>query len=407
MRVDIGDMVDPDLFWVAPARGSGRERLRRLENHLADFYNGQSLSDRDCYTPAILAEGQKVAVMSSRKYGLWQRAKVTSFAQYSAATAAVTKGCQRFVRPVGEQSRADLFLVDAGLTLKGVDVKERVRLLPTEDEDGVLKVEEAAFLVKLEGLLPIKRSIDFDFFTEDDHFRNAVSRQWNEVCVRMCRALSKTALSACFMANAGGGEVGVQVKGGHAIRVGQLTLELPLMLADNRLRPFTAYVTSGMWLNGERRFLDLNNCLVDSGFAVQGCRDEILSPGPAVQSNVQPVLTLLQERHATSDYQSFEVQQQQHPPSFWHNDFSWKSGSLENAGNRNNKTQKKAKMENLRRIKTLIDDSSTSAGHGNDDVTGNEETTDENSDVKFDEEEESGDNMEIIDGEKFYDCRDC
>ena len=48
-------------------------------------------------------------------------------------------------------------------------------------------------------------------------------------------------------------DVGLRVKGGNTIRVGKLVLELPLMIKpkhQERLMPYTSYITAGMWLQG-------------------------------------------------------------------------------------------------------------------------------------------------------------
>ena len=50
-------------------------------------------------------------------------------------------------------------------------------------------------------------------------------------------------------------DVGVCVKGGIPIRVGKIIFDLPLMIEakqQDKLRPYTSYITSGMWLQGRQ-----------------------------------------------------------------------------------------------------------------------------------------------------------
>jgi len=271
MNVLIGDVFDPALMWVAPVF---LDKVKDMEGRLSsDCMSGRLGHD----PPECIAIGLRVAVKSSRTFSLWQRGRITSVDHVAGA-----------MFQTNDRVKVDVFLVDAGKTIKNIDVTTRIRTLPEDFNQE----EDVAFLVSLEGLVPISKTCDY---TKRGQFRNTVSRTWNEHCTRMVHTLIKVSDRQVFYDSEV--DVGVRVKGGTTIRVGKLVLELPLMIKprhQERLKPYTPYITTGMWLQGERRLLNLNECLEGNDFAIKMKIEDVFSGC----TSLQPILTLLDEREA-------------------------------------------------------------------------------------------------------------
>jgi len=277
MNVLIGDVFDPAMMWVAPVEQQTTP-IKDMEWNLSTDGQSGRLGDEP---PDDVFPGLKVAVKSSRKVELWQRGKITSVDHIAGPT---------FHR--NDKVLVDVFLVDVGKTLKDVEVSSRIRSLP----DHYNEIEDSAFLVRLEGLMPICKSVDY---SKKGKFRNIISRTWNEHCLNMVFALIKVSDGQTFYDS--DVDLGVCVKGGYPIRVGKIVMELPLMIKNShqqRLKPYTSYITTGMWLQGERRLLNLNECLVENNFATKMKTEEIFSTG----ESLQPVLTLLDEKQGLNPY---------------------------------------------------------------------------------------------------------
>ena len=78
-------------------------------------------------------------------------------------------------------------------------------------------------------------------------------RTWNDLCLHMLVTLIKISDGQIFYDS--DVDVGVCVKGGIPIRVGKIVFDLPLMIEakqQDKLRPYTSYITSGMWLQGRQ-----------------------------------------------------------------------------------------------------------------------------------------------------------
>ena len=259
MEVFVGEMIDPSLFWVVPVVNSDNteaEAVYRLEQRLSALYKDHPGGERP-NPPKSLFRGLRVAVKSSRRASLWQRAEVLSVTEYPANF----ETCDP-----NPQIKADLFLIDVGKTLNGVDVDTRVRVLPPEYQEQ----DDLAFQFRLDGLVPIHRTMNLDMMGEQDHFKYAVASKWNEECIRMTYALIKTA-SSCY--------IKVHRHVDDNLRLGSLRFEFPLQFDVNEtiLYPFTRYIGFGMFLKDGKRFLDLNECLVENMFAVQLSQDDYFS----------------------------------------------------------------------------------------------------------------------------------
>lgn len=269
MNVLIGDVYDPALMWVAPVF---LDKVKDLERRLStDCMSGRFGFE----PPESITQGLRVAVKSSRKFSIWQRGRISSVDYVGGA-----------LFQTNDQIKVDVFLVDVGKTIKNIDVNTRIRTLSEEYS----KEEDVAFLVRLEGLVPISKTVDY---TRKGQFRDTVSRTWNEHCTHMVFTLIKVSDRQIFYDSEV--DVGVRVKGGNPIRVGKLVLELPLMIKpkhQERLKPYTPYITAGMWLQGERRLLNLNECLVENDFAIRMKSEDVFSGC----TSLQPILTLLDEK---------------------------------------------------------------------------------------------------------------
>jgi len=275
MEVLIGDVYDPATMWVAPVF---LDQVKDMETRLSSDLISGKFGDE---APDTLAIGLRVAVKSSRSLSLWQRAKILS----------VDHVVGRMF-DANDQIKVDVFLLDAGKTIKNIDVATRIRSLP-EEYNGY---EDKAFIVRLEGLVPIAKMADY---SRRGQFKTTVSRSWNEQCTQMVHALIKVSHRQIFQDSEV--DVGLRVKGGNTIRVGKLVLELPLMIKpkhQERLMPYTSYITAGMWLQGERRLLDLNQCLMENDFAIKIKNEEMFSNS----QSLQPILTLLDENEAENAY---------------------------------------------------------------------------------------------------------
>lgn len=143
MNVLIGDVFDPATFYVAPLIVEERDVIKEMEWDLSSLCQSGRLGDKG---PGGLAEGQRVAVKSSRRAALWQRGRIVCVDQVAGA------GFRR-----NDRVTVDVFLVDAGKTIKNVDINSRIRNLPERYNE----IEDAAFIVKLESLKPISKTVDF------------------------------------------------------------------------------------------------------------------------------------------------------------------------------------------------------------------------------------------------------
>jgi len=393
MNVLIGDVFDPAMMWVAPVEQHTITPIKDLEWNISKDCQSARLGDEP---PDDIFPGLRVAIKSSRKAALWQRGKISSVDHIAGPT---------FSR--NDKVLVDVFLVDVGKTLRNVDVASRIRPLPEHYNE----IEDSAFLVRLEGLMPICKSVDY---SKKGKFRNTISRTWNEHCLNMVFALIKVSDGQTFYDSEV--DLGVRVKGGYPIRVGKIVLELPLMIErkdQERLRPFTSYITAGMWLQGERRLLSLNECLVENNFATKMKTEEIFSTG----ESLQPILTLLDEKQGQNPYfssanTSSSVEGAGGDRGYRVRDF-WGDGggegSPDDTASEPTSTNRQHEMEG--RIRRLLDDIET---HQNPDpdpeedpfLNQGEEEEDTNEDhssgVHLDEDSFVIDS----DGERYYTCRE-
>jgi len=396
MNVLIGDVFDPATFYVAPLIVEERDVIKEMEWDLSSLCQSGRLGDKG---PAGLAEGQRVAVKSSRRAALWQRGRIVCVDQVAGA------GFRR-----NDRVTVDVFLVDVGKTIKNVDLNSRIRNLPKRYDE----IEDAAFVVRLEGLKPISKTVDF---TKRGRFRNTVSRTWNDLCLHMLVTLIKISDGQIFYDS--DVDVGVCVKGGIPIRVGKIIFDLPLMIEakqQDKLRPYTSYITSGMWLQGERRLLDLNQCLTANEFAVKMNADEMFSP---TTEALQPILTLLDEKKGQNPY--FSSRNTTSSSTYYDDDwykYSW--GCADEDGD--HETEAKAEREAARkvtedRIRQHLEDMEgyVPGEEGETDLEDDEVETSNvahitqttlSSGILVEEEDPNASFVVGSDGEKYYECRE-
>jgi len=381
MNVLIGDVINPATMWVAPVAPDIRTTpIKDMERNLSyDCQSGSLLDD-----PPDVSLDLRVAVKSSRRAALWQRGKITSV-DYTAGPT--------FSR--NDRVTVDVFLVDVGKELKNVDVATRIRSLP----DHFNELEDTAFVVRLDGLMPICKSVDY---SKKGKFRNTISRTWNEHCLHMVFALIKVGDGATFYDSEV--DLDVQIKGGYPIRVGKIVLELPLLIKpklQERLKPYTSNITAGMWLQGERRLLNLNECLLENNFAIKVDNKRIFDIGESVKRK----WTLLDEKkwqkadfsytntgcsdegEANRGARGYEVR------DFWGQEMFSEEGCLDAVEREANRQQ----MED--RIKRLLDDIDC---HHIDRNEGDETSRTTLSSGYNDEDSFVIDS----DGERFYNCKE-